>query len=130
MPRNKEFAHRLKQLRAACGLTQKSIAEVLGMDRSTYAYYETGKTYPDLDTLTRLAGIFRVSADTLLGRRPATVEVHDTPLPFVEDIVHRFEELTVDERILVLQYRQLTDDQRTAVAEQLHRHLNDPEKED
>ena len=37
----------LKKLRKNCGYTQKEVAKELGVDRSTYAYYETGKTTPD-----------------------------------------------------------------------------------
>lgn len=125
MPHNKEFAARLKQLRTACGLTQKAVAQVLGIDRSTYTYYETGKTHPDLDTLARLAGMLRVSADELLGLSAPAAALHDIPSALIDGAVHRFAELTADEQILLLQYRQLTDDQRAAVVREMQKKLND-----
>ena len=35
---------RLRSLRLSMGLTQMQVAEALNIDRSTYTYYETGKT--------------------------------------------------------------------------------------
>ena len=63
----KILAFRLKQLRQAYRMTQKQVAQILNLDRSTYAYYETATTCPDYGTLVRLAKMYRVSADYLLG---------------------------------------------------------------
>ena len=40
--------------------TQKQVADLLGVDRSTYCYYELGKIKPDIDTIMKLADIFDV----------------------------------------------------------------------
>ncbi len=58
---------RLKQLRGFHLLTQNEVAPVLHMDRSTYAYYETGKNQPEIETLMKLARFYSVSVDFLLG---------------------------------------------------------------
>ena len=50
----------LKKLRENSGYTQQQIADVLNIDRSTYAYYETGKTTPDINTIIKLSKIFNV----------------------------------------------------------------------
>lgn len=49
-------------------LTQKDIASILGIDRSTYAKYETGDSEPNFDTICRLADFFDVSVEYLMGR--------------------------------------------------------------
>lgn len=49
-------------------LTQKDIALILGIDRSTYAKYETGDSEPNFDTICRLADFFDVSVEYLMGR--------------------------------------------------------------
>lgn len=72
------FAHRLRMLRRQMGVTQKEIAQSLNIDRSTYAYYETDKTNPDLITLRRIASIFHVSTDYLLGIE--TPAIHAAPV--------------------------------------------------
>ncbi len=55
----------LKMLRLNNKMTQKQVAEFLNIDRSTYSYYETGKTQPNVDTLVKLCCIFDVSMDVL-----------------------------------------------------------------
>lgn len=57
----------LKRLRLSHKLTQQEISSILGVDRTTYAKYETGKSEPTFDTLIRLAEYFNVSTDYLLG---------------------------------------------------------------
>ena len=116
------FANRLRQLRRQCGITQKEIAKSINIDRSTYAYYETDKTNPDLSTLRRLALIFRVSTDYLLG-----IEDAPTATGILRDNRQLFEPapksagslsgLTEDERLFILLYRQLDDQQKEAVQE-------------
>jgi transcriptional regulator with XRE-family HTH domain len=63
-----EFSKRLKELREEASLTQKDIAEALGIDRTTYTKYETGKSEPDFETTSKIADYFNVSVDYLLGK--------------------------------------------------------------
>ena len=51
----------LRKLRLKAGYSQKNVADLLNVSRSTYTYYETGKTSPDPFTLNRIARIFGVS---------------------------------------------------------------------
>ena len=62
----------LRSLRLACGYTQQDVARALGVVRSTYSYYETGKTQPDVETLTRISQMFGVTLDQLVlpGEQP------------------------------------------------------------
>ncbi|AEE95322.1 helix-turn-helix domain-containing protein [Mahella australiensis] len=62
------FNEIIKQLRLEKGLSQKEIANAIGVDRTTYNKYETGKSQPDFDTVQKLADFFGVSVDYLLGR--------------------------------------------------------------
>ncbi len=57
---------RLRELRLSNGFTQKQIADVLNIDRSTYSYYETRKTQPDLNVIKKLASMYNVSCDYIL----------------------------------------------------------------
>ena len=59
---------KLRDLREKCGYTQQQIANALNIDRSTYSYYETGKTSPDIPSLLVLASVFSVSIEDLLGQ--------------------------------------------------------------
>ena len=62
---------RLKNLRIKKGLYQKDVAAVLGVDRTTYVKYENGDSEPSYDVLSKLADLFNVSVDYLLGRSNA-----------------------------------------------------------
>jgi len=62
----KDFAKRLKVLRKKAGINQTEIADVLNIERSTYAYYETGKTTPSFNTLLNICKIHSVTTDWLL----------------------------------------------------------------
>lgn len=120
------FATRLKQLRKQERLTQEMLGEALGIDRSTYAYYEGGKTCPDLRMVCRLAGIFRVTPNDLLGAA-ATVatELRDTPFRLEdEEEISRFSQLSREEQVLILRYRQLCDEERRNVQEDLKNRLD------
>ena len=61
MDRRTAVAKKLRILRENSNFSQADIAAMLGMDRSTYAYYETGKTEPSLKTIVKLAELYKVS---------------------------------------------------------------------
>ena len=61
---------RLRELRDIKGVSQQIVANLIGLDRSTYAYYESGKTEPSLRTLIILADFYDVTLDYLIGRNP------------------------------------------------------------
>lgn len=61
------FCDNLKKSRQRIGLTQQQIANALGITKSTYCGYETGKRQPDLAKLRRLALLLCTSVDELLG---------------------------------------------------------------
>lgn len=58
---------KLKSLRIEKKLTQRQIAERIGLAISAVSSYESGTRYPSYDVLIKLAQIFHVSTDYLLG---------------------------------------------------------------
>ena len=61
------MGEKLRNLRIEKRLTQKQVAERIGLAISTVSSYESGSRYPSYEVLVRLAHIFHVSADYLLG---------------------------------------------------------------
>ena len=61
------LTQRLQALRRDRGLSQRTLADAIGVDRSTYAYYELGRTRPTLETLVCIARYYEVSLDYLIG---------------------------------------------------------------
>lgn len=62
-----DFGELLKTLRTGAGLTQKQLAEKLGISKNAVSYYEKSLRCPSSDVLIRIARVFHVSADYLLG---------------------------------------------------------------
>ncbi len=62
-----DFGNRLKKLRLQEGYTQQQLANRLGVTKSVVSYYELQERYPSPEVLTKLATIFHVSTDYLLG---------------------------------------------------------------
>ena len=58
----------IRKLRKERGLTQQQVAEHLNIDRSTYAYYESGRTQLNINVIVNLAHFYKVSYATIIGR--------------------------------------------------------------
>lgn len=54
---------RIAEIRKNKNLTQKELANILGISRASLAMYETNKREPDKDMLSRIADCFDVSVD-------------------------------------------------------------------
>jgi transcriptional regulator with XRE-family HTH domain len=63
-----ECGNRITLLREKHALTQEELARKLGISRSALSHYETNRREPDYETLSKLADMFLVSVDYLLGR--------------------------------------------------------------
>ena len=67
-----EFNEKLRLLRKNAGLTQRQVADAVGVTYRTYQNYEAGASMPAGDTASRLAAALGVSTDTLLGTASAS----------------------------------------------------------
>lgn len=61
------FASRLRQLRLDKNLRQEQVAKLIGVNKSAISTYENNTRQPSFDILVRLATLYRVSTDYLLG---------------------------------------------------------------
>lgn len=62
-----EFNEKLQQLRAQCNLTQEQLAEQLFVSRTAISKWESGKGYPNIESLKCISKFFLVSIDELLS---------------------------------------------------------------
>ena len=62
-----KFPERLKDLRLEKGLSQKQLAEEIGVKQPTIARWERGEQVANIDCAIALAQFFDVSTDYLLG---------------------------------------------------------------
>lgn len=94
-------------------MTQQNIADVLGIDRTTYTFYETGVSKPSLVTLAKLADIYNVTVGYLLGVEENNPALKRIPEDYAADC--RLESndpislLNREERQILMCYRVLSD---------------------
>ena len=60
------FSEQLKKARLNMNYTQQEVADLMGITKSTYCGYETGKRQPDVAKIKQLATILNTSGDILL----------------------------------------------------------------
>lgn len=87
-----DFGTKLKELRQQAGMTQKQLADRLWLSKAAVSYYEQSLRYPSPEILVKLAGIFHVTTDHLLGieDKKQTIDVTDLPdedIEFLENAV-------------------------------------------
>ena len=62
-----EFSKKLQELRKAKNLTQDELAQALYVSRTAVSKWESGRGYPNIDSLKTIAAFFSVSIDELLS---------------------------------------------------------------
>lgn len=113
----------LKILRENNGYTQQQVADALNIDRSTYTYYEIGKTTPDINTIIKLAKIFNVSYSDLLSEEARYLDamfsdVDVSSLEFIYNdsyICNYTYELTKEEKKIIAGFRALSGESKKTI---------------
>ena len=85
------FGNRIKNLREDLDMTQTQVAELIPMNQSNYSKIERDQQEPDLIQLKRIAEIFGVSADFLLGI--STDETAAKDALFARKIINLYKEM-------------------------------------
>ncbi len=117
------LSEQLKIIRKANKFTQQGLADAIGIERSTYASYETGRNKPDVVLLSKIAKVFDVSSDFIL-------EI-DTTVPLnVEDISVQYKKksgnklvstLSKEEKNVLAKYRLLSDNKKAELVDFLEK---------
>lgn len=101
---------RLKKARLECGLTQQQVADLLGIDRSSYTYYETGKCNVSTQVLKLLAVIFGIPFEWLIQEEQQKLEFHSSsrykPFSFDDD-PYTMSALSTEERQMIAKIRMI-----------------------
>ena len=81
------FNQIFRELRTSRGYSQGDLAELLEISRSAISMYENGNREPDFEMLEKIADLFSVDVNFLLGRAPAkTPEQNELHEPTYEEI--------------------------------------------
>lgn len=98
-----EFGQRIKNLRSQASLTQKELADKVGVSVMAVRNWERSAKKPNMDALLGMARAFNVSLDTLLGVS-------------VDKNQHKADVLSAAEQALLAQYRKLDPHGQRVVA--------------
>lgn len=79
------IGERIKQSRAAAGLSQEALAQLVGVSRQTVSNWERSRTAPDAYALKHIAEACGTTVDSLLGGDAAVV--HDRALATRRELV-------------------------------------------
>jgi len=99
---------RIAYLRERRGLTQEELAQALGISRAALSHYEKNRREPDSETLTKLADLFKVSLDYLLGRTENPNMVMDREVGAFIDHLELSDEEILEKYTLTIDGRKLT----------------------
>ena len=84
---------RISELRAAFGWNQVQLAERLNISKQTVSNWENENIQPSIEMLLRLAKLFHISTDYLLGLNEVpTINVEGLPISFIAHITQLIED--------------------------------------
>lgn len=106
-------AESLKKIRKQYKMTQEDIAGFLGISRSGYTYYETGKSLPSIDILKKLSAIYDTSIDNVVGNVTKSSGVRNGKANVVmEECPDPLMYMKKEEQEVVMTYRLLNEEER------------------
>lgn len=109
------LAESLKRIRKQYKITQEDIAKLLGISRSGYTYYETGKTVPSIETLQRLSAIYNTSIDVIVAnpaKENADSRYYSNITSVSEGNADPLMYMKKDEQTLIMAFRLLSDEEK------------------
>ena len=117
----------LKLIRKANKYTQQQISDLLEIDRSTYASYETGRNRPDIRFLAAFAKVFDITVDYLIGIDPKSeFLVCDSVVSLKKEQGETLiSELKRDEKDLLAMYRMCSSEKKENFMELLKQAKNE-----
>ncbi|WP_028552450.1 helix-turn-helix domain-containing protein [Paenibacillus sp. UNC451MF] len=101
------YGQRIAKLRSKGYMTQEELAYKVGITRSALSHYENNRREPDYETIQKIADIFGVSIDYLMGR----TENPGSHMDYTDEFINYLElsdEAIMDKFILTIDGRELT----------------------
>ncbi len=87
------LGQRINELRTAFGWNQVVLSKKLGVSKQTVSNWENENIQPSVDALVRLADLFGVSTDYLLGRdHKRVMDVDGVPVEFIAHLTQIVED--------------------------------------
>ena len=114
---SKSFGRHLRDLRKTNSkYSQQEMADMLNISRSTYTYYETGKSEPGQEKLKTICDILNVDFNTLLGYSDEGLVASAAA---DDGVVENFGGLTPSEEQIILAYRSMNAEEKEYIGKQI-----------
>ena len=113
---------RLRAIRKEHGLTQQNIADVLGVDRTTYTVYEGGSITPPPATLVKLSQIYNVTVGYLIGVEENHPELRKIPEEKQMEKLLSSDPISLlkkEEKELLLYFRVISDEEKRKIIDEM-----------
>ena len=107
-----EISEALKKIRKQYKMTQEDVANFLGISRSGYTYYETGKSMPSIEVLKKLSAIYDTTIDEVVGNRIKNQSSKYGKSAVMEDCPDPLMYMKKEEQQIVMAYRLLDDNEK------------------
>ena len=116
---SKSFGRHLRDLRKLNSkYSQQEMADMLNISRSTYTYYETGKSEPGQEKLKKICDILSVDFNTLLGYDDNDVVA--TAADSSEE-AETFAPLNRTEEQIIAAYRKMNSEEKEYIGTQINK---------
>lgn len=102
---NQMLSRQIKIFRNQNRLSQQQVAAYLGVSRSAYCGYEIGRRSVDVDTIIKLADLYKVSVEKFFEKRIPAEYVYDDDYFEGQPDTRYLSQLSKEERELVVKYR-------------------------
>ncbi len=111
------LAESIKNIRKQYKMTQEDVAKFLGISRSGYTYYETGKTVPSIEMLKKLAVIYNTTIDSIVGipdkKMKTTTESALVGETYKDPLMY----MKKEEQTLIMAFRLLSEEDKKEITE-------------
>lgn len=119
---SKSFGRHLRDLRKKHSkFSQQEMADKLNISRSTYTYYETGKSEPGQEKLKKICDILNVDFNTLLGYKD---EGFTSLVASGDSNSDSLNSLSPTEEQLILAYRSMNSEEKEFFGQQIKKIVN------
>ncbi len=120
------LADNLRFLRKSFKLTQQEVADILGIDRSTYTFYEAGKSTPTKENMVKLCDIYNVTVGYLLGveKNCPELKMANRSDNVVENL-DGLKEISRNEKFIIMAYRSLDSENKEKFIDMVKTALKD-----
>ncbi|MCI5735657.1 MAG: helix-turn-helix domain-containing protein [Eubacterium sp.] len=112
----------LKACRKKANMTQAQFAKTIGIKRSAYAYYESGRTRPKIETLRTIAKVYGIDVNELISNKNSDLLHQDQEQKInfdIKDFNDTFYDLSENEKAIIMKLRIMNREKRAKIINEI-----------